>query len=61
MGLGTILCGTALVGYACLTFAAEQTQAEVLTLIGTVFLASGLVASIALSLYAMMKYNKGIF
>ena len=61
VGLGTILCGAALVGYACLTFAAEQTQTDALILIGAVLLVMGLAAGLALSLYAMIKYNRGIF
>lgn len=57
VGFGTTLCGAALVVYACLTFAAAQTQTEGLILVGAVLLVIGL----GLSLYAMMKYNKGIF
>ena len=61
IGLGTIICGVSIVIYGCLSFLAEKTQIDLFTIIGSVILVIGLVIGLALSLYAMIKYNKGIF
>ena len=61
IGLGTIICGVSLVVFGCLSFVAEKTQIDLFTIIGSVIVVLGLVAGLALSLYAMIKYNKGIF
>lgn len=61
IGLGTIIIGASIVIFACLTFAAQQTQIELFTIIGSVIVIIGIVIGLALSLYAMLKYNKGIF
>ncbi|MBO4948681.1 MAG: hypothetical protein J6C83_04980 [Peptococcaceae bacterium] len=60
-GLGTIICGVSIVIFGCLSFAAMQTQMEFFITIGSVIVVIGLVIGLALSIYAMMKYNKGIF
>ena len=61
IGLGTIICGVSIVIHGCLSFLAEKTQIDLFTIIGSVILVIGLVIGLALSLYAMIKYNKGIF
>jgi len=61
VGLGTIICGVSLVIFGCLSFAADRTQIDLFTMIGSVIVGIGLVIGLALSLYAMIKYNKGIF
>ena len=61
IGLGTIICGVSIVIFGCLSFAAVKTQIDLFAIIGTVIVVVGLVIGIALSLYAMIKYNKGIF
>ena len=61
IGLGTIICGVSIVIFGCLSFAAVKTQFDLFTIIGTVIVVVGLVIGLALSLYAMIKYNKGIF
>ncbi len=61
IGLGTIICGVSLVIFGCLTFVAEKTQTELFIILGAVIVVIGLVTGLALSLYAMMKYNKGVF
>lgn len=61
IGLGTIICGISLVIFGCLSFFAEKTQMDIFTIIGVVMVVIGLVIGFALSLYAMIKYNKGIF
>ena len=61
IGLGTVICGVSLVVWGCLSFAAEKTQIDLFSEIGSVVVAIGLVIGLALSLYAMIKYNKSIF
>lgn len=61
VGLGTLICGVSLVLYGGLSYIAEKTQVEVFHLIGGVVVAVGLVTGVGLTLYAMIKYNKGIF
>ena len=61
VGLGTLLIGIAMVLFGTLYFIFEQTQLEVLVVIGTAVLLTGIVIGTAISFYAMIKYNKGIF
>ncbi|MDO4750298.1 MAG: hypothetical protein Q4A39_05610 [Eubacteriales bacterium] len=61
IGLGTVICGFSLVIFGCLSFAAEKTQIDIFIIIGSVILVVGLVTGLAMSLYAIIKYNKGVF
>ena len=61
VGLGTLIIGIALIVYGTLLFIYEQTQLDALVIIGTVGLIAGIVAGMAVSFYAMKKYNGGIF
>ena len=61
VGIGTIVVGISIVVNGGCTLLAESMQNALLTTIGTVLMSIGMVAGIALILYAMFKYNKGIF
>ena len=61
VGLGTIICGASLFVNGCLSLVTEKTQITVFSSIGGVILVLGLVIGIAISLWAIIKYNKGIF
>ena len=61
VGLGTILIGVSLLLTAGLFFMARHTQETRYALLGDVVMAVGLVVGMAISFYAMIKYNKGIF
>ena len=61
VGLGTIICGCAIMQFSILSTINLYIQNQILNIVGTVLLIAGLVAGIGLSLYAMIKYNKGIF
>ena len=61
VGLGTIICGVSVTLSGCLTFAAEQTQNALFTTISNGIVAVGLIIGISITLYAIMKYNKGLF
>jgi hypothetical protein len=61
VGMGTLLIGLALILFAVLQIVAERTQLDILVLIGTALLIACAVVGIAISFYAMKKYNGGIF
>ena len=61
VGLGTIIIGIALILMGALNFVAKLLQNDLFTIIGSVILVIGLVIGLAISFYAMKKYNGGIF
>ena len=61
VGLGTILIGVAVALYGALLFAYEKAKTEFLLPLGLGILFAGLAVGLAISFYAMKKYNKGIF
>ena len=61
VGLGTLIIGVAVAVYGALLFMFEKTQLELYVIIGAVLLVAGIVLGLAISFYAMIKYNKGIF
>ena len=61
VGLGTIIIGVSLLLTAGLFFAARYTQETRYALFGDGVMAAGLAVGMAISFYAMIKYNKGIF
>ena len=60
-GLGTIICGAALLICGTLAAIGFYTECRTPFIIGAVVLVTGLVVGLGISLYAMIKYNKGIF
>lgn len=61
VGLGTIIIGIGIMVFSVLSAFTFYTENNVFILVGVVILIAGLVVGIALSFYAMIKYNKGIF
>ncbi len=61
VGLGTLIIGIALIVFGTLFFIHEYTQLLALVIIGVVQLIAGIVVGMAISFYAMRKYNGGIF
>ncbi len=61
VGLGTIIIGAALMLMGAMYFLAEKLQQSVFGVIGTVGLMVGMAVGLAITFYAMIKYNKGIF
>ena len=61
VGLGTLIIGIAVIVFGALLFIHDYTQLLALVIIGVVELIAGIVAGMAISFYAMKKYNGGIF
>ena len=61
VGLGTLLIGLATIVFGVLSLIYEKTQVEALGVIGTAQLIAFIVIGMAISFYAMKKYNGGIF
>ena len=61
VGLGTLIIGIVICVFGATFLAFEKSGNELYTVAGTAVLIAGLGVGIALSFYAMIKYNKGIF
>ena len=61
MGLGTILCGAGVILLGLMTLLEQQTGNPLFVTLGDAAAIVGLAAGLGLSVYAMLKYNKGIF
>ena len=61
IGTGTIIIGCVVIVKACAQLAAEKWNMPLADTVGTVVLIAGLAAGFAFILYAMIKYNKGVF
>ncbi|MBQ8320757.1 MAG: hypothetical protein IJX92_00135 [Clostridia bacterium] len=61
VGLGTLIIGISLVLYGTLYLAFNMTQNGLLLILGAAELIVCIVIGLIISLYAMIKYNKGIF
>ena len=61
VGLGTIIIGIAVIVYSILLFVTMKTALDIFTFVGTAILIVGIVAGLVLNVYAMKKYNGGIF
>ena len=60
VGLGTLICGVGVVAYGALMLVFEKTALDVLVLVGTGVMLASLAVGLAISLWAIKKYNKGI-
>ena len=61
VGLGTIIIGVSVIIYSILLLVTLKTALDVFTLVGTAILIAGIVVGLILNVYAMKKYNGGIF
>lgn len=61
VGLGTVIVGAGIAVFGCLNFAAEKTQNHLFLIIGSVIVVAAIIVGLAISFWAMIKYNKGIF
>lgn len=61
VGLGTLIVGVALMVFGGLMLVFEQTALQIVLVIAPIILIAGVVVGLAISFYAMKKYNGGIF
>ena len=61
VGTGTLIIGVSLIFYGALFLAFDITKLGFLVQIGAFCLGVGVVLGLIITIYAMMKYNKGIF
>lgn len=61
VGLGTLIIGIACIMFGVLFRIYEITQAIAFNILGVILLLSGLAVGLAVSFYAMKKYNGGVF
>lgn len=61
VGLGTLIIGVGLMAFGALMFALESTGVQMLSIMAPVVLVVSIVVGLAISFYAMKKYNGGIF
>jgi len=61
VGLGTVIIGASVIVYSVCAAAAETLQNDVPAIVGAAVMIAGMIAGLALSFYAMIRYNKGIF
>lgn len=61
VGLGTLVIGLAMIFFGVLFLIFEKTQIDVYVWIGSGILITGLAVGLILNIYAIIKYNKGLF
>ena len=61
VGLGTLIIGISMIVFGILFLIFEQTQLEVLVIIGVIELILSIIVGMIISFSAMKKYNGGIF
>lgn len=61
VGIGTLIIGVTVILYGVSFLLYEKMQQDLYVTIGTFVLILGIVIGLAITFYAMKKYNKGIF
>ena len=61
VGLGTIIIGVSVIIYSILLLVTLKTTLDIFTLVGAAILIVGIVIGLVLNVYAMKKYNGGVF
>ena len=61
VGLGTLIIGLSMIVFGILFLIFEQTQLQAFVVIGVIELIVSIIVGMFVSLYAMKKYNGGIF
>ena len=61
IGTGTLIIGIAIVLFGLLSILTEVTQNNLFLSIGSILVIIGCIIGLAMSLYAILKYNRGIF
>lgn len=61
VGLGTLIIGVSIIVFGLFSLITYLTEIEVYTIIGAALLIPAMIVGLGLSLYAIIKYNKGLF
>ena len=61
VGLGGIICGATVIIKGVLDLIKNSAKIEALAIVGNVVLVVGLAVGLGISIYAIIKYNKGLF
>lgn len=61
VGIGTVIIGVGISAYGAFAIAALLSGLDVLLLAGTAAMIVGLAVGLPISIYAIIKYNKGLF
>ena len=61
VGSGTLIIGIAIIVFGLFSLITYLTEIEVYTIIGATVLIPAVIVGLGLSLYAIIKYNKGLF
>ncbi len=61
VGLGTVIIGISLAFFGILSYTAKVLEIDLFITIGSILVIVGIAVGLGVSLYAMIKYNKGIF
>ena len=61
VGLGTLIIGSAIIVFGLFSLITYLTESEVYTIIGAALLIPAVIVGFGMSLYAIIKYNKGLF
>ena len=61
VGLGTVIIGASIIVFSVFNAVRAMTENALFTVIGSVVMTVGIIVGLAVSFYAMKKYNKGIF
>ena len=61
VGLGTLIIGCGIMVYSVLATATLMTDREIFSSIGNVVMTASMVVGLGIAVWAMKKYNKGVF
>ena len=61
VGAGMIIIGASIVQFGIMSIVSEALKHAIFALIGSIILVIGVIVGLAFNIYAMIKYNKGIF
>lgn len=61
VGLGTLIIGIAIIAFGLFSLITYLTEIEVFTIVGAVLLIPAMIVGLGLNIFAIIKYNKGLF
>ena len=61
IGRATVVCGVSIIVYGIFALVSLLSEIDVFLIIGAAIVITGLAVGMSMSIYAIIKYNKGIF